>query len=462
MKEIFLKNKFSVFKIAYMSLFLFVLMGRFIGLYWVIPHCVDTALFMFLTLCALSMVAFDLFSEKKLLRVPNINFLIFFIISCCISCVIYIGYGWADNLKALMSIAVSVFFLYSYTAINGMEDVKKLIVLLQKILILFWMIFAIGSLVTFVMQYSNVFYMHGTRIIVGCIENRLFGLFSDPNYASVISIITMVFSVAILNYQNQSKFIRIVCIINLFVQFCYLVLGASRTGEVCFIAVLLMSGFVYSYKINPSKKFSCLMFRILALVCLCISVHFFIEYIRILFSYVPSIFEGAGRSGMNLHQISMERPDVAESTDISNLRFKIWSSAIDIFKTTWLFGASPRNALKYAGDVLPDAFIAKRNYDAHNFYVAIALYTGVSGIICLGTFLIKSAVKMIKYYIVNKFQINDTFFNSLVVSTMCIAVSGMFLSEILFITTVGSFLFWLFLGYISSEVKGKTVIGEEK
>ena len=53
----------------------------------------------------------------------------------------------------------------------------------------------------------------------------------------------------------------------------------------------------------------------------------------------------------------MERPDVVQSTDISNLRFRIWASAMDIFKTTWLFGASPRNALIYAKEVLPKSFI---------------------------------------------------------------------------------------------------------
>ena len=46
--------------------------------------------------------------------------------------------------------------------------------------------------------------MHGTRILLGCIENRLFGMFSDPNYASVVSILTMIFSVGVAGTVSAS------------------------------------------------------------------------------------------------------------------------------------------------------------------------------------------------------------------------------------------------------------------
>lgn len=185
-------------------------------------------------------------------------------------------------------------------------------------------------------------------------------------------------------------------------------------------------------------------------------MHFVIDYTRVIFSYIPSLFNSAHSNGSGamtgLYQVSMERPDVVENSDISNLRFRIWGSAIDIFKTTWLFGASPRNALKYAKDVLPNAFIAQRGYDAHNFYVATVFYTGVLGSLFLGIFLIKSAYKIVKYYLVNNFKDSNPLFNSLVISLICTAVSGMFLSEILFITTVGSFFFWTFLGYVTDVI----------
>lgn len=450
-------EKLNVFKTIYMVLFLFVLMGRFVSLYWVIPHFFDTLAFAGFLFFSGIFVVIDLLSEKKIFKAQDIIFLALFFASCTISCLIRINYGWSDNLKSLMSIALSLFFLYPCSVVMNKDKFEDIVVLIQKITVISWMVFSLISIYTFVIQYSNIFYIHGTRILLGCIENRLFGIFSDPNYASVVSIISMIFSVAILNYKNQGSFIRIISIINIITQFIYIVLGASRTGEVCLLVVIFISGFVYSYKFNNNKKIIALIVRILVLACTCLAVHFLIEYTRIILSYIPSLVgiscSGNSSLSIGLYQISMERPDVAENSDISNLRFRIWGSAMDIFKTTWLFGASPRNALKYAKDVIPDAFIVQRGYDAHNFYVATLFYTGVMGAVFLGIFLIKNALSIIRYYLAKNFCVNDSLFNSAVISVICIAVSGMFLSEILFITTVGSFLFWMFMGYIVNTIK---------
>lgn len=457
------KEKYFIkLKELILVLFSVVLIGRFASLYWVLPHFVDALIFMGISAVALFFVGVDILSEKKIFKADNIIYLALFFLSCIISCAIFIKYGWLENLKALISIAVSVFFLYPFMKVTGEEKTKNIIIALQKILVIFWLILALISIFTFFIQYSSIFYMHGTRILLGCIENRLFGMFSDPNYASIVSILTVIFSVAILNYENQGKFIRAVSVINIVVQFCYIVLGASRTGEVCLLFVAFFVAFVYSYRVKPCGKWYFLVIRILTALLVCVFIHYAIEYTRVVFSYIPSLFEPfipksgrVSRAGFIFHKVSMERPDVVQNSDISNLRFRIWSSAIDIFKTSWLFGASPRNALLYAKEVLPHAFIVKRGYDAHNFYIATLLYTGLSGSLFLALFLLKSVFCIVRYFIKSKFLVLDSFFNSMVISVLCIAVSGMFLSEILFITTVGSLFFWLFLGSVVNIAKNQ-------
>ncbi len=450
---------YDKFKSFFLIFFATVLIARFVSFYWIFPHALDSIIFLGLSVYAMFFIFVDVFTKRNILKSQNLIWLLLFFCSCTISCIMYIHYGWKDNLKALMSIALNFFFLYPYMVANDKKNVRKIIVLLQKILIITWLVLAICSLITFFMQYSKIFYMHGTRILFGCIENRLFGTFTDPNYASVVSILTIIFSFAILGYNNQNKLIRGICIANIPIQFFYITLGSSRTGEVCLLLVAFISSFIFSYRLKPRGKIYFFFFRILSALFICLVIHFAIEYTRILFSYIPSFFEqnhyrGSG-GGFVFHQAPIERPDVAESSDISNLRFRIWASAFDIFKTTWLFGASPRNALAYAKDILPNAFIVKRGYDAHNFYVATLIYTGICGVISLGTFLIKSAIRILKYYINKCFLVEDVMLNSMVISIICIAVSGMFLSEILFITTVGSFFFWLFLGCVVSVVSQK-------
>ena len=441
--------------------FSLMLMCRFVSIYWVMPHVVDGTIFFIISAGALFFIGSDFIKNKNILKIENIVLLILFFVSCVISCLMFVRYGYLENLKALISIAVSLLFLYPFAEVTGQEKTRELIILFQKILITFWMTFAIISIGMFFVGYTSITYMHGTRILLGCIENRLFGMFSDPNYASVVSILTIIFSIAILNYKEQKKWMRIVCVSNIVVQYIYIVLGASRTGEVCLMLCVFFSCFVYSYKKKPGNKVYFLLIRILISLCVCLAVHYTIEYSRLLLSYIPPFFDNlfidssgsAEKSKFILRHISMDRPDVVESNDISNLRFRIWSSAMGIFKTTWLFGASPRNALIYAKEVLPKSFIVERGYDAHNFYVATLLYTGLSGAIFLGIFLIKSAFKIVMFYVKKCFVVKDVLLNSMVISTICIAISGFFVSEILFITTVGSFVFWLFLGYIMSMIR---------
>lgn len=441
--------------------FSLMLMCRFVSIYWVMPHIIDGLIFFIISIGTLFFVCSDFIKTKNILKTENLFYIVLFFISCVISCLMFARYGITENLKALISIAVSLFFLYPFTEVSGKEKTREVIILFQKTLIIFWMVFSIISIGMFFVGYTNILYMHGTRILLGCIENRLFGMFSDPNYASVVSILTIIFSVAILNYKNQKRYMRVICILNIFIQFIYIVLGASRTGEVCLMFCVFFSCFVYSYKKKPGNKVYFLLIRILISLCVCLAVHYTIEYSRLLLSYIPPFFDNlfidssgsAEKSKFILRHVSMERPDVVQSTDISNLRFRIWASAMDIFKTTWLFGASPRNALIYAKEVLPKSFIVERGYDAHNFYVATLLYTGLSGAIFLGIFLIKSAFKIVMFYVKKCFVVKDVLLNSMVISTICIAVSGFFVSEILFITTVGSFVFWLFLGYIISIIK---------
>ena len=189
-------NKIKKYSIIF---FMLMLIGRFINLYWALPRKIDSAAFLGISFFAILFVGLDLIKTREIYKTPNLIYLLFFTISCVASCLIYVEYGWAGNLKSLISIFVSLFFLYPFASINGKEKTREIIVLLQKIAVVLWFAVAFFSIITFLFQYSKIFYVGGTRILIGCIENRLFGFFSDPNYASIISILTIIFSVAILN-----------------------------------------------------------------------------------------------------------------------------------------------------------------------------------------------------------------------------------------------------------------------
>ncbi|WP_284943231.1 O-antigen ligase family protein, partial [Enterococcus faecalis] len=58
-------------------------------------------------------------------------------------------------------------------------------------------------------------------------------------------------------------------------------------------------------------------------------------------------------TGKRKEPISLDRKDVVDNSDISNMRFSIWKSSVEIFKTSPIYGTSPRNLLSYAHDKLP-------------------------------------------------------------------------------------------------------------
>ena len=124
-------------------LFFAVLAGRFVNLYWILPHSVDAIMLMVISAGALIFVGMDIFSQRKLLKTENIIYLMLFSVSCLISCLLLVRYGWHENLKALISVAVSAFFLYPFMKVNGEEKTKKIIVMIQKIAVCVWLVLAL-------------------------------------------------------------------------------------------------------------------------------------------------------------------------------------------------------------------------------------------------------------------------------------------------------------------------------
>lgn len=87
--------------------------------------------------------------------------------------------------------------------------------------------------------------------------------------------------------------------------------------------------------------------------------------------------------------------------DISNRRFDIWKSAVEIFKTSPVFGISRANILPYVDDNLPDSYLVTNEYmrfdSMHNMFFEILVSQGAVGLITFLTFIIFVIVGIFKY-----------------------------------------------------------------
>ncbi|HAR0816805.1 TPA: O-antigen ligase family protein, partial [Enterococcus faecium] len=147
---------------------------------------------------------------------------------------------------------------------------------------------------------------------------------------------------------------------------------------------------------------------------------------------------------------TLVRKDVAENTDISNARITIWKSAWEIFKTSWLIGVSPKNVVSYAQSIIPDGYIAKVGIAIHNAYLNVLTSTGILGIIPFMAFLIKSFVLNVYRIIYNKCIGKDYHFVYCLV-ILSYALYAALNNELVYENTVGTFVFWLFLGRVNSK-----------
>ncbi|EJE4065479.1 O-antigen ligase family protein, partial [Enterococcus faecalis] len=230
------------------------------------------------------------------------------------------------------------------------------------------------------------------------------------------------------------------------------------------VLVLISVFFVYSFfkvfysfrikKQNVLVKFLC---AILLSLVGCGIIYLSVDLFKWILSYIPELFnEVKTKNPVKEKPVDLTRPDVENNDDISNGRLALWKSGIELFKSSWLVGVSPRNMLPYASDMLPQTFIAKTQKYTHNSYINLLASTGSLGVVTFLSFFVSRITEIVAF---SFSKVNNFFqqgYATYVLSVLAVAVSGMFLNDIILVNTIGSLIFWLFLGrivYLSKEFK---------
>lgn len=144
--------------------------------------------------------------------------------------------------------------------------------------------------------------------------------------------------------------------------------------------------------------------------------------------------------------------------DVSNRRFAIWGSGLEIFKTKPLTGVTFRNYVPYAEDKLPDTYLVNNDFiefhSMHNSFVDILVSQGILGVVIIAAYIILVLVLIFKNFF--KFKGEKYKYNTALLSIIApIFASMMFYSETFYMNTGGAFLFWLALGYLIQSVTSK-------
>ena len=330
---------------------------------------------------------------KKYLHAKGLFLLIAFCGSYALSALLTRQYGLSENAKALVWMAFQYFILYTYdTTSDGTAEKKEFYIISHFFMAYTFLAVAAGTVMLFADYYSYT-EVNGVVVILGFLWNRLWGVYSDPNYGAVFSAITIIMSLYF--YKDAKKPLKVLYIINIVLQICYIAFSDSRTGMVSLFCAL------WSMCISP-------------------------------------------RSGAN--------------GDVSNRRFAIWGSGLEIFKTKPLTGVTFRNYVPYAEDKLPDTYLVNNDFiefhSMHNSFVDILVSQGILGVVIIAAYIILVLVLIFKNFF--KFKGEKYKYNTALLSIIApIFASMMFYSETFYMNTGGAFLFWLALGYLIQSVTSK-------
>lgn len=435
-------------------LFIFVI-GRSINVYSLIPSVIDSAVFSILAVIGGVLILQNVIMFlRKRDHLEYSLLLMIFVIIMGIASLLNMRYGIFGNLKAIVWSAIYFFVIYGFAVNSSLP--KKFYDRLIQIFMWIYFVVTVGSLGMYLLQYS--YFKPGnleTRTRIGFLESRLFGLYGDPNFAGMFCVIAIIIGVYLL-VTHINLFPRWFLYVNTVLQFFMLILTGSRSAMLLGEGLLALVVGVMVYYLRSLDRLTALLrilFGVVAAIVTFIVAYLAVDAIKLALQQLPPLFQAFQHrpAGDKVKEVvSLKRADVADNSDISNMRFSIWGSAFDVFKQNWLFGVSPRNMVAFAKDRLPHSLIAMQGFKTHNAFIDVLASTGITGLITVLIFTFKKGVEVFQSIKLDRnFLKHQTTAEFLILIGL---VGFMFFVNIVFFTNdVCTFIFWILLGKMTAE-----------
>lgn len=382
--------------------------------------------------------------RKRLFTMPGIAFVTIFLGVYLVSCMINVKYGIIGNIKSFIWLLLQFFLLYTVDDTAEDSYYKKEAFLLMRLYTIIIFITSLIALVMAILHIEQVTEGVGGTIIRGVYAGRLYGEYTDPNYGAMFAVIAIFFSSYICQHSSYLP-ARFFFSGNVLIQCAYCFLSGSRTAILALLICVFIGLALWVYKrfIRENAlrhKFWKIFISIIVTVFVIGILFLLYRACRAHLTNAPAVeVEEAAE-----HYIGRD----LSSSDFTSGRFKIWFSGIQVWKTAPFFGTSPRNLLPYAKAVLPDTYIATENYVAmHNVFLDLLVETGVLGLLSVLGFIGYMAVWIFKRWGRTAYE-DFPYSLCLALTVIAIGISACFLTEILFINSVGAFFFWSCLGYL--------------
>ena len=287
---------------------------------------------------------------------------------------------------------------------------------------------------------------------------RLYGIHTDPNYGSVLSVIALIAGIYFF-LKLKKTWLRVLMIISAALQAMFIIFSASRTGLVATCVCMLLFWFMYS--LHKKKKIirACIVAVVAVVVVLGVNKGVVVGY-NYTVTQISKLQEEHKKPDKKDEEkkdemVKLGRKEELEG-DVSNRRFDLWKNAVDMTKTSPVVGVSFGNFIPYAEENLPDCYMISNDFATfnafHNMFMDLIASQGIIGFIVFIGIMLSSLWYLLKHYKTIP-EADKPVCAFLFSACAAMLVSSLFVSEILYVNNQVTVLFWTLWGFLIYFVK---------
>lgn len=391
---------------------------------------------------------------KKYGKMPCLILMILFCISFLLSTVMNRQYGMTDNLKWLIWTGIQFLGLYVCDLDRDEKKYKREFAIISHIFILATTIAAIASLIMLAKSYSEFLMTADNEfIITGFKWDRLWGVYTDPNYGAVCSVLGIILSGL---YMIKTKgVIKIAYGFTAVFNLAYLIFSDSRTG---ILALILCGGlFVFLWGVNKfnAKKYLKGLVLVICVFTALLAVGQVVKTQNIVYQKKVVAEQAKKKAAQQIkkkNQMTVRQKNIQD--DASNGRLAIWQSAVEVWKSSPIYGTGYSTVVSYTKEHVPDTYIVNNSQgdytSMHNTFFCAMVFQGSIGIILLVMIAVRIFLYVIKdVFVETKAGRYDNI--AMFCCTGCVAISMMFLMDGIYTNSASAAVLWIFSGYLVSN-----------
>lgn len=380
-----------------------------------------------------------------------------------ISTILSVRYGWYENIRTLILQGFLFFMVYCYPADGSAQERKKRNVWIGYYLVA-CAVLTVLSFVYFLMGKNEIFRPEIASVplyYTGFFWGRLYGVYWDPNIGALMCCVSLLLAAGVFR-ASKHRGIKVLMAVLALLDVFYIAFSDSRTNRIALVAgVAVFAALAVERSSRKRRAAACALLAVFAAIILPFSI-------KMVYNNVAQASLAAKQEADSAESAETETPEVtlagteavvreSDGTDVSNRRFDIWESAVDIFLEKPLFGVGHNTVLAFVEEELPDSYLINNDHmdfsSMHNTFLDVLVAQGIVGFLLYLAMGVVSIVTVGKHWrdVCRNTENRCIAFCAVIVSMVC---ASCFMSEIIYVCSPMSFIFWMGLG--------ETMSGTEK